>query len=451
MDNKHAIIIGGSIAGMISAQVLSKYFDTVTIIEKDRIESLETRNGTPQANHIHTLLVRGKKVFAEIFPEFEKDMMESGALNLDFIFDGQYFVDGYWTPRFTSGLDSYFSSRILLEFTIRKQIRKNNKIKFMQGMFVTGLVSENKRIMGVKTKTGTDFSSEEILHGDIIVDASGRNSNTPEWLQDIGYSKPEETHVESNIGYATRCYKIPKEFKDLRQFIVILNHPPVQPKMGGILPIEEGKWKVTMYSIGRDMPSTSETEFLEFAKTLADSKVYDMIKNAEPESEIHGYRVKGSRLIHYEKSKPWPENFIVIGDAVCTFNPFYGQGMTVAALGGQLLDKFFKKNLDKMQLGYANLAAEFQKELYKKNLYPWLLATGEDFRWPTTKGQRPNLLVRVIQRYADSILYLSPHSKLAAKSFQEMMQMVRSPLILFHPTIMLQLIIKSIRKPRTSS
>jgi flavin-dependent dehydrogenase len=441
MDRKHALVIGGSITGMTAAQVLSKYFDTVTIIEKDNIKSLDARNGTPQANHIHTLLVKGKQVFAEIFPELEEDMRESGALGLDYILNGQYFIDGYWTPRFASGLDSYFSSRTLLETTIRKQVQKNNKIKFMHGI-VTELVSDNKKDISVKIKSGKEFSSEQILHGDIIVDASGRNSKTSEWLQDIGYARPEETHVDSNIGYATRCYKIPKEYQDLKEFIVILNHPPFQPKMGGILPIEGKKWKVTMYSIGKDLPTTDEKEFLEFSKTLADLRVYDMIKNAEPESEIHGYRVKGSRLIHYERSKSWPENYIALGDAVCTLNPFYGQGMTVAALGCKLLDDFLKKNLES---NHKNLSLEFQKELYKKNLYPWLLATGEDFRWPTTKGQRPNLFARLVQVYADDILYLSPHSKLAARSFQEMMQMVKSPLVLFHPKLIIELLMKKIK------
>ncbi|MDE1842360.1 MAG: FAD-dependent monooxygenase [Thaumarchaeota archaeon] len=440
MDRKHALVIGGSIAGMVSAQILAKYFEVVTIIEKDDIKSSDVRNGTPQANHIHTLLVKGKQILSEIFPELEKDMMKSGALGLDYILNGQYFVDGYWTPRFASGLDSYFSSRTLLESTIRIQVEKNAKIQFMNGL-VTSLVTDNNKHVSVKIKSGKDFSSEQILHGNIIVDASGRNSKTPEWLQDIGYAKPEETHVDSNIGYATRCYKIPKEYQDVKEFIVILNHPPYQPKMGGILPIEGKRWKVTMYSIGQDLPTTDEKEFLEFARTLADQKVYNMIKNAEPESEIHGYRVKGSRVIHYERVKTWPENYIVIGDAVCTFNPFYGQGMTVSVLGCKLLDEFLNKNLSSRE----NLTLEFQKELYKKNSYPWLLATGEDFRWPTTKGQRPNALARMTQAYADSILYLSPHSKFAAKSFQEMMQMTRSPLVLFHPKLMVQLLARKIK------
>jgi flavin-dependent dehydrogenase len=149
--------------------------------------------------------------------------------------------------------------------------------------------------------------------------------------------------------------------------------------MGGILPIEGEKWKVIMYSIGKDLPSTNETEFLEFARTLRNSKVYDMIKNAEPESAIYGYRAKGSRLVHYEKFRSWPENFIIIGDAVCTFNPFYGQGMTVAAIGGQLLDEFLKKNFNRMQLNCANFALRFQKELYKKNLYPGYLLPEKTF------------------------------------------------------------------------
>ncbi|HJT10146.1 MAG TPA: 2-polyprenyl-6-methoxyphenol hydroxylase-like oxidoreductase [Candidatus Nitrosotalea sp.] len=431
-NDEHAIVIGGSISGMISAQILSKYFKKVTIIEKDdNLDSQTLRKSVPHAIHPHILLAKGIDILSSIFPDFIHDIAISGAVRADISKDSEHFVGHDWQPRFKSSLVCYFCSRRLLESIIKKQISKNDKINFICGIIVMGLVSKNEKITGVKIKKSDQSYENGILHGDLIIDASGKNSKTIEWLSSLGYEKPEEIHVDSMIGYASRYYKIPQLADRETKLTIIFNKPPHFPKMGGIISIEDDKWLVGLYSIGKDLPSTNEMDFLEFSKNLAHSKVYDMIKNAEPLSQIYGYRMKGGRRIMYENLSSWPTNFLVIGDAVCTFNPFYGQGMTVAALGGLVLDNCLKKYLSKTNFGNT-----FQKKLSKINSRPWLLATGEDFRWPTTIGDRPNILVKLIQRYADKVLEITPHSKRATKSFQSMMHMRQTPLSLFHPTIL---------------
>ncbi|MDE1762705.1 MAG: 2-polyprenyl-6-methoxyphenol hydroxylase-like oxidoreductase [Thaumarchaeota archaeon] len=435
-NKKHAIVIGGSISGMISAAILSKYFEKVTIMEKDPITNLtHTRKSTPQAIHPHILLARGTRILADIFPDFIDDLIKAGAVCANISRDSEHFVEENWQPRFTSDLICYFCSRSLLESVIRNQILKNDKIIFEVDTTVLELVFDNKtkKVNGVKIKKlpQNNLVNVSMLQGDLVVDAGGRNSKTIEWLCDMGFEKPEETYVNSHIGYASRYYRIQKQFDNKTRLTIVLNRPPDFPKMGGIISVENDKWLVGLYSIGKDLPPTKEDEFLDFAKNLANPKVYDLIRNAEPLSQIYGYRIKGNRLIHYEKLTSWPENFIVVGDAVCTFNPFYGQGMTVAALGGQVLDACMEKYYStKKDFGHL-----FQKKLSKTNSRPWLLATGEDFRWPTTTGKKPNLFVRLIQKYADSVLTITPYSKKATKSFQEMMHMTKTPLILFHPLI----------------
>jgi len=167
----------------------------------------------------------------------------------------------------------------------------------------------------------------------------------------------------------------------------------------------------------------------------------DALKDTTPDSEIHGYRIQGSRKYHYGEMLRWPENFIVLGDAVSVFNSYYGQGITSAALGAKALGDMLKNG--KMEKGFSQ---KFQKRLAKTVSLPWILGTSEDMRWPTTIGKRPDVITRLVQNHAQKVLLLAPKSALATKLFLEMMHMVRSPVIIFHPVILLQLITNSIWK-----
>jgi len=295
-------------------------------------------------------------------------------------------------------------------------------------------VLEKSNKISLKTKEGKE------IHGDLIVDCTGRNTKTPSWLEDIGFTKPRETKIDSFVRYSTRRYIPPKKDRKWKM-LVILNKPITNPRIGGIYPIEDGKWLVGLYSIGKNYPPTDEKGFLEFAQHLESRELYDALKDAVPDSEIYGYAVQGSRKYHYEEMKQWPDNFIVLGDAVSIFNPYYGQGMTSAALGAKALDDMLKDN--KMK---SDFARKFQKKLATTVSLPWILGTSEDLRWPTTVGKRPNTITRMVQNHAQKVLLLSPKSTLAAKSFQQMMHMIKSPAIIFHPVILLQLIVNSIWK-----
>lgn len=259
-----------------------------------------------------------------------------------------------------------------------------------------------------------------------------------------------ETFVETNVGYSTRYYKQPENFDQAWQIIGLLNEPPHQPKTAAIFAVEDNKWIVSMATIGEGYyPPTDDVGFLNFAKSIPNKKVYELIKDAKPISSIFGYRFKGSRLYHYEKLSKWPENFAVCGDAACTFNPLYGQGMTVSILGAELLNNILHKRIDKntKKINIENFGKEFQKKLAKVNSYPWFLATSEDFRWPTTKGKKSdNPLMKLLQIYFDKVLLLIPHSKQATLAFFEMMHMTKSPIVVFHPRIILQVLMRKWNK-----
>lgn len=424
--SRKAIVIGGSISGLLSARVMSDYFDEVTIIEKDSFKKTDAiRNGTPQANHIHLLLVKGRQILQEFFPDFEDILIKKGANKIDFLGDGRYLLPTGWAPQFNSGIVSLTCSRKLLEETIREETLKIPNIT-VQKKQIDSFSFLNSRIF--LHSSGDEFSA------DLVADCTGRHTKTPKWFENAGLPKIEETRVDSFVGYATRRYVIPNSSEKKLKLLVILNKPTSNPKAGILYPIEDGKWLVGLSSIGGSHPPVDEKGFLEFTKNLESNELYDSIKDATPDSEIFGYQIQGSRKFHYEHIVPWPKNFIVLGDAVSVFNPFYGQGMTSAALGTKVLQKMFKN-----QKFDDSFTKKFQKNLAKEISIPWILGTSEDLRWPTTKGNKPNFITRLVQNHAQKVLLLGPKSQIATQSFLEMMHMIKSPTVLFHPRILLQL------------
>ena len=436
MMHKKAVVNGGSITGLLTARVLSDHFEDVVLIEKDKYSDDDTvRHGTPQANHIHLLLVRGKEILMDYFPDLEKELIDNGANKIDFLNDGRFYLPSGWAQRFESGVVTFTCTRTLLENSIRHQMQKIKNIIIQDNTSISSFISEGS------SKICLNVSGNKTIHADLIVDCTGRNTGTPQWLEKIDYPKITDTRVDSFVGYATRRYIPPKDAERQWKMLSILSNPTSNPRLGAIYPIEHDKWLVFLSGIGKTYPPIEEEGFLEFAKNLENNELHDAMKDAIPDSEIHGYRVQGSRRYHYELMSRWPENFIVLGDAVAVFNPFYGQGITSAALGVKVLDDMLgKQNLDK------NFTKKFQKRLAKTVLLPWVLGTSEDLRWPTTVGRKPNAITRLVQNHAQRVLLLGPKSKLATKSFLQMMHMIRSPAIIFHPIILLQLVANAVKK-----
>ena len=209
--------------------------------------------------------------------------------------------------------------------------------------------------------------------------------------------------------------------------------PPVHNRSGVLSPVEGGRrWMCSLIGLGGDHPPTDEKGFAEFARSLRDPLLYEVIKDAEPVSHIHGYREIENKRRHYEKLSRQPDNLLVIGDAACSFNPVYGQGMTTAALGAELLDVCMGERSGD---SFTGLSRRFQRKLAKVNAAPWLLATGEDLRVRDIKGGRTGFSIRLMHRYMDRVLSLSLRDLAVRRTFLEVFGMLRPPTTLFGPAV----------------
>src|SRR5260370_6560086 len=206
----------------------------------------------------------------------------------------------------------------------------------------------------------------------------------------LGYGRVEETSVKVDVGYATRIYRRPSHLPLDWKLLIIYPTPPYEKRGGLVFPIEDDCWMVSLSGRLRDYPPADEEGFLEYARSLPEPTLYEAIKEAEPVTPIVTYKYAVNRWRHYERMARLPEGFVILGDAVCSFNPVYGQGMSVAALEAKVLDVCLR---DQQRQGTRNDLAgfpqQFQQAIVKAVKVPWMLATGEDFRYPETEGERP--------------------------------------------------------------
>ncbi len=441
----HAIVIGGSIAGLTAAQALSAHFDRVTILDRDTFpKSVGSRKGVPQARHIHVLLASGREALEKLFPGLQDELGRAGGPWVNVGAELAWFLPAGWKQTFHSSIEGRTCSRDLLESTIRGRVRANPKVSQVESADVIGLLHNGGegrgQVTGVRFRHRDGGEGEESMSADLVVDASGRSSKAPQWLESLGYSAPEETIVNSFLGYASRFYEPLPAFKASWKMLIIHTAAPKRLRGGALLSVEGNRWVVTLGGMGKEYPPTDEEGFLEFARSLRSPHLYEAIKQAKPLTDIAGYRRTENLLRHYERLPRYPENFVALGDAVCAFNPVYGQGMTTSALGAVTLGKVLAEHTRDHPGDLTGLAERFQKRLARNNKTPWLLATGEDFRCPITEGGKPDLATRLTQGYITRVMARATTDKQVCQAMLEAIHLLRSPITLFKPGLMLRVI-----------
>jgi len=422
----HAIVIGGSMAGLLTARVLADGFEQVTILDRDRFSAnVEPRKGVPQGRHTHALLASGRAVLDELFPGLGEKLVAEGAPDGDVLNDGRWFLEGACLRRGPSGMRGLLVSRPRLEAAVREHVLKLLNIAVIQDYVVEGLKENGGRVTGV-ARAGVDS-----INADLIVDCTGRGSHSPQWLEAIGYAKPEEDRVEIALGYATRLFRRLKTHANGDSAIVI--PPTAVGKRGGVMLAQEGeRWTCTLIAHFGNYPSTELRDFIEYSKTLPAPYIHEVIRDAEPLCDGAITRFPASVRRRYERLKKFPEGYLVIGDAISSFNPIYGQGMSSAALQAMELKKTLAE-------GSNHLALRFFPRAGKVVDNPWAIAVGNDLKMPETKGPR-NAGVKFVNWYISKLHRAGHNDQQAAVAFLRVANLVAPAPSVMHPLTVIRVL-----------
>lgn len=433
---KRALIVGGSIAGLLSARIIADFFEEVIIVERDCLDQgMNPRTGVPQSTQPHVLLTQGYRILKELFPSIEYDLLEAGAIPIDWGQDFRYFIFDGWNAVHDKPTDlkSFSCTRPLLEGVIRHHVGQLANVRILSPYRVEGLIGKPTAVSGVRcTKVG-DKNESHLIQADLTIDASGRSSNAQKWLSQLQVSLPSVDVVDAGLGYATRRYRI--RSWDYPWKIMVLNHePPSNRRLGYIARIEDDEFIATLGGYCKDYPPTAHDEFIKYAKELIHPAFYDVIAHAEPASEIKAHRATANRLYRYDKLKCMPQGFVALGDSVCALCPPYGQGLTVSAISALALGDW----VENRAVGSDSLV--FQKSLYKQIKPSWQLATTFDTGFENSEGKYSrSLFDKLSMRYLQTLITKAQKDSHLSVRLARITHMIDSPLNFFHPRILMKL------------
>jgi 2-polyprenyl-6-methoxyphenol hydroxylase-like FAD-dependent oxidoreductase len=420
-------------AGLCAARILSDFYDKVTVVDRDAYpEGAHERPGVPQSRHVHALLMRGRIELDNLFPGFERTMIERGALEINFGLDFATLRRDGWAPRRSTRIATLFASRVLIEETARGLLRKIHNIELIERADATGFIVERD---GAVCVTGLDVVPRDgrpafKLTGDLIVDASGRATKCPTWISALGLPLPDEQVVDSHTGYASRWYKGAEPGKRPADWWwkgAWIDPTGDDKEFAGVLfPVEGNRLIVTLAGWGGNYPPSDEEAFTAQLSKLRSPIIAQEVAIAEPMSKVYSYRQMANRWRHYDTWKARLDGFIALGDSTCAFNPVYGQGMTSGALGALILRDCLKEGGTEDP----ELPRKFFKRLGRFQADPWGMATGADFRFPGTEGHRP-LASRIFAPILNTMFQAGEVDPEIQNRVGEVINMVKPPSALF--------------------
>lgn len=430
-----AIVLGGSIAGLLGARVLAERFRQVMVLERDPApEGPTARKGVPQGRHVHVLLDAGRELLEQLFPGLMAELYASGAERMDAGRDTAWFHAGSWKARYVSGIESVLCTRPWLEWKIRGRVAALPNVQLRHGCSAEALLTDasRARVTGVRVKTA---QGEEQLEADLVLDASGRGSRAPRWLEALGYGSPPEEQLAIQLGYTTRLYERPASFRGDWKLLALYPRAPEAWRAGFISCIEGGHWIVSLSGYFGDHAPTDEEGFLEFARSLPRRELYEVIREARPISEAVTHKSPSSRWLHYERMERFPEGFALLGDSVCTLNPIYGQGVTISGLGARLLGECLDDQVRSSGGGLHGLSRRFQRKLSRQLFLPWFMGSTLDLKYPRMQGRRlPGL--SALQWSFSTFIDLTSQDTESCRQFYELMHMRRGWEALLNPGLL---------------
>ncbi len=444
-----AIVIGGSIAGLLAARVLADHFGEVCVLERDELpDQPQPRKGTPQANHTHGLLARGRMVMEQLFPGFTDGLVARGGIVGDVGVHVVLDADRRRFARSPTGCTGVLASRLAIEAELRQRMRAWPRVRFITGVDVQEPCFDQAslRVTGVRYAPCHRASEAAVLPAALVVDCTGRGSHSPAWLDRWGFEAPAEERVRVDLTYTTAYFRRdPDEPTDTLGVISVAT--PGLPRPAVVLAQEPDaagrpRWVATVGGYAGDQPEVSLDAMRARARDLGSPELLRLTEQGETIGPIQRYRFPHSQRRHYERLARFPDGYLVMGDAIASFNPIYGHGMTVAACEALALG-------EALAAGRTGLARRFFRAAARVVDIPWQLAVGADLALPVVPGRRP-MPVRLVNAYIGRLQRAAARDPVVASAFLMVMHLVNQPPTLFAPGVLWRVLARGGRPARAS-
>jgi 2-polyprenyl-6-methoxyphenol hydroxylase-like FAD-dependent oxidoreductase len=433
---ERAVVLGASMGGLLAARVLADFFGTVTVVERDVLpDDPAIRRGVPQGRHVHVLLARGAQILDELFPGFLNELVADGApvwddaelSELHLSFGGHAILRSGKIALEPKAMAVYMPSRPFLEYHVRRRLQAIRNVTILGGHDVAELKStaDRNRVTGVRV-VNRDGGAERELMADVVMDAMGRGAQTPAFLESLGYGRPAEDHIVMHTTYVSQLLRIPQG--TLKEMLVDIGPAPDRPTGMFLAGYENDTWMFTVFGMVGHEPPRDLAGMLSFAQDYAPAHLLAAVRAGEPIAPVVQHRMPSSQWRRYDKMRRLPDGLLVCGDAMCSFNPIYGQGMSVAALDAVALR-------DCLRRGVTDLPRRYFRAAAKAIGVAWQIGAGSDLAFPEVEGRRTPAM-RVTSRLVDWVLTACESDAVVGGQFFRVTALVDPPARLLHPSFL---------------
>lgn len=423
-----AVVIGGSLTGMLAAAALAETME-VTVLERYEMpHGPLPRQGVPQARHAHLLWSGGARAIEALVPGATERLLAAGARHIAVPRDLVVLTSGGWLTRFPEQQHFLSCTRDLLDWVVRDTVGRRPRVRVLPGHAALGLRGTTTQVTGVLVHGGR---REETLEADLVVDAGGRSSAMPRWLDRLGLPAVRTDVVDSGLGYASRLFQAPPGTADFPAVNVQADpRQPVPGLNGTILPVEDGRWLVTLSGTRGGQPTGDTAAFEDFARSLRHPVIGDLVTRAAPLTAVTVSHSTANRWRRYERMRVWPDGLVVLGDALATYNPLYGHGMSVAARHALALRRQVARDPG------PGLARRVQRAAGRATAAAWALAGTQDLRYPGAEGRSPGPLGGLMTGYTDRLMHAATHRRRAARALLDVLSLSAGQAALLRPDVL---------------
>ena len=448
---ERAVVLGASMGGLLAARVLADYFRTVTVVERDVLpDDPANRRGVPQGRHVHALLARGAQILEEFFPGILNELVADGApvwddgelSRLYLSYSGHEVMRSGKIAGDHKAMAMYMASRPLLECHVRRRLQAIENVTIHGGEDVAELTAaaDGSRVTGVRV-VNRDGGAEQELAADLVVDAMGRGAHTPAFLEGLGYGRPVEDHIVMHTTYVSQLLRMPPG--TLTEKLALISPAPGRPRGMFLFGYENDSWIFTVFGMVGHEPPRDVAGMLSFAEEYAPAHLLAAVRAGEPLGPVVQHRMPSSQWRRYDQMKRLPDGLLACGDAICSFNPIYGQGMTVAALDAVALR-------DCLRRGVTDLPRRYFRAAAKVISVAWQTGATSDLAFPEVEGRRTPSM-RVTNRLVDLVLTACESDAVVGTQFFKVTGLLDPPARLLHPSFLFRVATVNLRRRQRDS